>query len=200
MVGMALRPSPFYLLCIPIHSKTLTITATFLWTEWQEVWGTGEQQLGRDAEGMNPQNVLLYPQGSELSMPLYHTDTSNLCIALHGVPIITPRLPGNSTEHTAMPVTPQACFKVTDDCSLCFLDNGISCLHIECWQGEEKAWRCKLEHVKCGNFFFGTVFLIQRIKVIYQSKSIHSQWSEIENIHKETPSSEMRLWKCYEMA
>ena len=54
MVGLAFRPSPFYLLCIPLHSNTLTIITTFLWTELLEVWEVGEQQLGRDTEGMNP--------------------------------------------------------------------------------------------------------------------------------------------------
>ena len=129
-----------------------------------------------------------------------HTHTSNLCIALHGVPIVTLCLLGNATEHTAMSVTPQACFKVSDDFILCFFDNGISCLYIECWHGEEEAWWRKLEHFKWGNLFFGTVFLTQRKEVIYQSKSIHRQWSEIENIHKYTPSSEIRMWKCYGIA
>jgi hypothetical protein len=40
------------------------------------------------------------------------------------------------------------------------------------------------------------VFLNQRSKVVDQSNSIHSQWSKIEKIHKHTPSSEIRLWKC----
>ena len=196
MEGLALTPSPFYLLCIPPHCKALTIITTFLWTEWQEDWQVGEQQLQGDGKvWIHKMCCCKCSQCRHLSMSLYNTDNSNLCIALHGVPIFTSCLVGNSTEHTAMSVTPQACFKVTEDCILCFLDNGTRCLYIDCWHGEEKAWRCKLEHFKWGQFF-GTVFLNQRSKVVDQSNSIHSQWSKIEKIHEHTPSSEIRLWKC----